>query len=77
MQNRLANPRRRSRDLKSPLLPPSGVSVLTLVIMGLIVLLAVGPQSALGRIIITAGYNCTIRDSDDALLYCAGSGELL
>ena len=41
--------------------------------MGLVVLLAVGPQSAQGRTVISRGYNCTISDSDDALLSCDGA----
>ena len=54
-------------------------SVLTLSITGIAVLLAVGPQSAQGRTVISRGYNCTISDSDDALLSCAvaGSGQYL
>ena len=48
-------------------------------ITGLVVLLAVGPQSAQGRTATVAAgnYACTIRDSDNELLSCAGSGTTL
>ena len=43
---------------------------------GLVVLLAVGPQSVQGRNVTNGNYVCTI-DSDDELVSCTGSGEAL
>ena len=46
-------------------------------ITGLVVLLAVGPQSAQGRTARNGNYACTIRDSDNRLHSCVGSGTAL
>ena len=43
--------------------------------IGLVVLLAVGPQSVQGRTVTHSGYTCTIHDSNNTLLSCAGSGS--
>ena len=44
--------------------------------IGLVVLLAVGPQSVQGRTVRDrhGDYDCEIRDSDNELLSCTGSG---
>ena len=63
--------------MQNPRNRDSPLCMLTLSIMGLVVLLAVGPQSALGRTVIYNDYTCTIRDSDDALVSCTGSGSTL
>ena len=44
---------------------------------GLVVLLAVGPQSVQGRNVTYDNYVCTIRDSDNELVSCTGSGPFL
>ena len=77
----MQNPRRRNRDrlLFLPLFPLSSLSI-----TGLVVLLAVGPQSVLGRNVTThlnygttrtgAGdFACMIRDSDNELVSCTCS----
>ena len=45
--------------------------------IGLVVLLAVGPQSVQGRTATSGDYACEIRDSDNELLSCTGSGTHL
>ena len=45
--------------------------------IGLVVLLAVGPQSVQGRAATSGNYACEIRDSDNELLSCTGSGTRL
>ena len=45
--------------------------------IGLVVLLAVGPQSVQGRTVTDDSNACEIRDSDNELLSCTGSGTQL
>ena len=51
--------------------------LLSPVMMGLVVLLAVGPQSVQGRNVTSYAYVCTIRNSDNELTNCTGSGSRL
>ena len=55
----------------------SAHKVVMMSITGLVVLLAVGPQSVQGRTVTYANYVCTIRDSDNELVFCTGSGSTL
>ena len=51
--------------------------MMSMYMTGLVVLLAVGPQSVQGRTVIHGDYVCTIRTSDNELVSCTGSGSQL
>ena len=53
------------------------LSVVMMSMTGLVVLLAVGPQSVQGRNFTFDNWLCTIRDSDDELVSCTGNGTSL
>ena len=63
--------------LHQQMLALSAHKVVMMSMMGLVVLLAVGPQSVQGRTVTYENYVCTIRDSDNELVSCTGSGENL
>ena len=44
--------------------------MMSMIMTGLVVLLAIGPQSVQGRTVTFQNYVCTIRDSDNELVSC-------